>query len=408
MSRRLSALMVVLMTAALLCGCSFQGLNSIVLPGSTGTGDDGYDLEVELDNVVNLLPNSEVKLNDVTVGTVRTIEVDGWHARVGISVANEVQLPSDVRASVAQKSLLGAEYLELRVPAGSTAPKLADGDKISLAQTGRYPETEEVLAALSQVLNGGGLANIEVIVRELNVALDGNVQPARALINDLGSLMATLGRQRGGITRSLDALDRFSGRLAKDIDTVGVALDQLGPGIKVLANQRVQLTGAAKALDRLAIVGNRVIARSGPALRADLADLRTITASLERAGSGLTGSLDLVGTILFPVSAVNRVVKGDYLSVAVTLDVSLPMLERGLLPSGGGQNVVTLLQSLLLAGVSTTDVPLPGEPVPDTDKPGVDPVPDPDDSDDLPIPDLPPAPTGPLGGLLGLLLGGNG
>lgn len=338
-------------------GCGFGGLNSVVLPGAVGTGDDGYDVVVELETAANLVPNSEVKVDDVTVGTVRSIRLDGWNVKVEISVENHVRLTSDVRARIAQKSLLGAEYLELEMPEESSGSQLRDGDTVPLAQTGRYPETEEVLSALSTVLNGGGLSNVGVIVEELNHLVDKR-SSARQLITDLGSLLAGLRRQREGIAASIEAVDRLAVGLRRESDTIGTAVDRLAPGIAVLARRQQDLTTALAAVDRLSQVGARVIDSAAEDLTSDVKDLRSIAAALEKSGDGLTGALDLVGTILFPVSVVGNVVKGDYLSVAVTLDVSVPTLMRDLIPSGIGQHGTTLLQSLLTTAALTPPIPL--------------------------------------------------
>lgn len=399
--------------ALCLSGCSFQGLNSMVLPGARGTGDEGYDLVVVMDNATNLLPNSEVKVNDVSVGTVRKIGLEGWDARVEISVEDTTVLSADVRARIAQKSLLGAEYLELEVPSNSSAPRIEDGSTIPKSQTGRYPETEEVLAALSQVLNGGGLANLGGIVRELNAALE-DPESARALIGDMAMLMESLRRQRSGIEESIASMDRLFGKLAAERRDLGAAIDDLGPGVRTLADAQPDLTRALRALTRLSEVGTRVIEGAGDDLAADVRSLRTVADALAQAGESLVGSLDLVATILFPVSSVSHIVKGDYLSVAVTLDVSVPMLQRGLLPSGPEQHVTTLLQSLLMAGAPT--VPVPGQPPAHTDRGGT-PSPTPDlpggkdnETDPPPgddAPDAPPAEDEADGGLLGFLAGGG-
>src|SRR3546814_1410691 len=80
-------------------------------------------ITVYMENAVNLVPNSEVKVNDVTVGAVRTIEFDGWRAKLTLGVEKGTRLPANVEAKIAQKSLLGAEYIELEVPEGMVAEK---------------------------------------------------------------------------------------------------------------------------------------------------------------------------------------------------------------------------------------------------------------------------------------------
>ena len=63
------------------------------------------------------------------------------------------------------------------------ATDLASGDVIPITHTGSAPETEEVLGALSLLLNGGGLQQIKIITTELNKALDGNEAAIRDLLD---------------------------------------------------------------------------------------------------------------------------------------------------------------------------------------------------------------------------------
>ena len=62
--------------ALALTGCSFQGLNSLPLPGAVGRGPDAVTYHVEVPNVATLESNSPVMINDVVVGSVGKMTVD--------------------------------------------------------------------------------------------------------------------------------------------------------------------------------------------------------------------------------------------------------------------------------------------------------------------------------------------
>ena len=90
-----------------------------------------------------------------------------------MQVNDSVHLPGNARAEVAQTSLLGEKYVALMGPLGIKGHgRLHDGSVIT--STSSAPDTEEVLGALSLLLNQGGLAQIRVIAKELNGALRGN------------------------------------------------------------------------------------------------------------------------------------------------------------------------------------------------------------------------------------------
>ncbi len=71
-------------------GCAFQGLNSLPLPGAVGRGSDAAIYHVEIANVGALESNSPVMINDVVVGSVGKMTVQGWHANVEVSLNKDV------------------------------------------------------------------------------------------------------------------------------------------------------------------------------------------------------------------------------------------------------------------------------------------------------------------------------
>ncbi len=111
--------------------------------------------------MLDLVPQSGVRVADVPVGRVEEIELNAedWTAVVTISVNGDVELPANAVAAIQQSSLLGEKYVELAPPGGEEPEgTLEDGALIPLDRTNRNVEVEELLGAMSLVLNGGGLA----------------------------------------------------------------------------------------------------------------------------------------------------------------------------------------------------------------------------------------------------------
>ena len=118
--------------AALLAGCSFGGLNSLDMPGTSGHGAGSYKITVELPDVATLPQNSPVMVDDVTVGSVSGIEAvqrsDGtFYAAVQLSLDKNVKLPENATAKVAQTSLLGSQHIELAAPVDEKRGRPAQG-----------------------------------------------------------------------------------------------------------------------------------------------------------------------------------------------------------------------------------------------------------------------------------------
>jgi phospholipid/cholesterol/gamma-HCH transport system substrate-binding protein len=307
----------------LLSGCESNGWYDVRLPGGAAADGRAYRVTVEFRDVLDLVPQSAVKVNDVTVGAVEKVELHGWHARVRLRVDDAVKLPANAVADLRQTSMLGEKYVALSAPAG-TAPvgRLRDGDRVPLSRSGRNPEIEEVLSALSALLNGGGVAQLKTITVELNKALEGRENRVRSLLGELDTFVGGLDGQRADIVRALEGIDRLAKRLRKENKTIAAAVDTLPPALKVLADQRRDLTRMLTALSELGKAGTRVVNASRDDTVANLKQLKPILQQLNKAGADLPNSLELLTTYPFPRNVVDAV-KGDYVNLAVTADLDL-------------------------------------------------------------------------------------
>jgi phospholipid/cholesterol/gamma-HCH transport system substrate-binding protein len=294
-------------------------LSGCTLPGGAGAG--GYQVTAEFSDVLDLVPQSAVKVNDVTVGSVERISLNGWTARVRMRVNRDVRLPANATAAIRQTSLLGEKFVSLSAPPGQPAEgTLAGGAVIPLARTSRSAEVEEVLAAFGLLLNGGGLAQLKTIEKELATALRGREADARDLLHQLDTFLAGLDAQRAEILRTIDALDRFSAHLSDQRKTLRDALDALDPGLTVLAAQRAQLTHALTALSDLATVGTRVVNASRDDTLATLHSLRPVLDQLVRAGDSLPKALSFLLTYPFPPN-VTGAINGNFVDLHLTVDL---------------------------------------------------------------------------------------
>ncbi|MFE5046692.1 MCE family protein [Streptomyces sp. NPDC056637] len=321
--RRAGAVAWAAVGSLLLSGCEFNGWYDVQLPGGAAADGHAYHVTVEFRDVLDLVPQSAVKVNNVTVGAVEKVELDGWHARVRLRIADDVKLPGNALAGLRQTSILGEKYVSLSAPPGRAAVgRLRDGDRIPLSRSGRNPEIEEVLSALSALLNGGGVAQLKTITVELNKALNGRENRVRSLLKELNTFIGGLDDQRKDIVRALKAVDRLSGRLGKEKKTIARAVDTMPPALKVLADQRRDLTKMLTALSKLGRTGSRVVNASHDDTVANLKQLRPILQQLNKAGDDLPNSLELLTTYPFPRNVVGAV-KGDYVNLEITADLDL-------------------------------------------------------------------------------------
>ncbi|MDA3628381.1 MCE family protein [Saccharopolyspora oryzae] len=378
-----SALVLVMFMVS---GCSaggFTGLYNAPLPGGAELGDRPYQVSAQFADVLDLVPQSSVKVNDVPVGRVESIELgpDNTTALVRMSVNGDVRLPANADARLRQSSLLGEKFVELAEPAKPASAQLADGAVIPLERTNRNPQVEEVLGALSMLLNGGGVAQVQDIVRELNKAFTGNEPEIRSLLNNLNETVSRLDGQKENITRAIDGLDRLSTTLREETGTVSEALDKIGPGLQALNEQRDQLVGMLQSLDRLSGVAVDTVNRSKDDM---LADLRALTPTLQKladTGDKLPDAIGYLATYPFP-EYVMKPLKGDFVNADVRFDLDLSGIVENLTRSSGPLIPIPGISDSGQSGLRLPPPapPLPPLPLPSPSQPGSKPL--------LPVPPL--------------------
>lgn len=339
----------VLIAAVLAGGCEFNGLNSLPLPGTQGGGDGSYSIEIEMPNVTTIDENSPVKLDDVTVGNVTGIKLDGWHAKVTVSLNKDVVLPANATAMIGQTSLLGSNHVQLAPPMPPVAPqgRLQPGAVIPLDRAGAYPTTEQALSSLSVVLNGGGLGQIQEISTELNSALKGREASVRSLFTQLDTLLGGLDKQKQDIIAATEGLNRLAGQVADQNKVLAGAIDGIGPALAVLNQQRTDLTNALVSLGRLGDVATKVVTSTKVDLIANLSNLAPALSALADSGQSLTQSLSILGTFPFPMNSYKNAFRGDYANLGITVDFTLARLDDALLKGTPLAGTLTNLQNTL-------------------------------------------------------------
>lgn len=328
--RLLRALVGVTAIGLTTTACDFDGAYDLPLPGSPVDADHSFEVTADFADILNVVPRSPVMVDDVTVGEVTEVERVGWHARVTLRIKDGVELPDNAVADIRQVSLLGEKYVALEPPTGEEpSGELSDGDTIGLADTGRNPEVEEVLGALSFLLSGGGVGQLGTITHELNAVMDGRTDRLRHLLGSLESVVGTIDAQKADIIRAMESIDSLTATLNEEKDTITEALDVTGPAIEVLAAQHDELIAMLGSLDELGRVGTRVIGQSKDDILASLDHLQPVLQRLEEAGDDLAPGLNLLVSFPFPKEA-SEVVKGDYANTSIRADINL----ENIIPNG--------------------------------------------------------------------------
>lgn len=342
-----------------LTGCgNWQGLNSLPLPGTSGKGPGAFTIQAQMPDVDNLEQNSRVRVGDVTVGNVQRIERQGWNALVTMTLNGDVELPANATAKVGQTSLLGSLHIELAPPTG-VAPegKLHEGSLIPLSASGGYPSTEQTLAAISLVLNGGGIGQVQDITQALSTAFTGREADLRSLIEQLDKFIAYNNDQKNDIIAANESLNKLVGQFAEQKPVVEKALKTIPDALAVLKDQREELTDALSQLGKFSAFAADSVNQTKTALVQELKDLGPVLQSLADAGPALTRALSFYPTFPWPKETLTNWVRGDYANLTLILDLTLSRLDSGLLTGTRYEGNLTNVE--LLWGRTIGQLPSP-------------------------------------------------
>lgn len=394
--RRVAACAVVSAAALALSGCGLLsgGVYETPLPGGADVGSKPLRITADFEDVLDLVPQSSVKVDNVSVGRVQkiTLNKDGRSARVTLVVNRSADLPAGTTARLQQTSLLGEKYVGLVRPETPAAgPRIQSGARLGLSDTSQAAQVEQVLGSLSMVLNGGGIGQFQEISRELQKISAGRTGDVKKSLRQIEAFVSDLDDRKESITSALDGLARLSTTLDADKDKIASALDGLSPGMRVLADQRKQLVAMLRSLDRLSSVTVDTLDAAQDDIVADLTALEPILQQLAKSGQDLPASLQILLTYPFPDSVLGAI-KGDYLNVFLetnfrtlpngcdAVGCSWPQVEDPNAPAPAAADSSRRARkapspSLLpptssaVPGLPTPTVPVPSKPAPTKSKP---------------------------------------
>lgn len=336
---------LLLITAAVMSGCGWRGVNSIPLPGTEGHGPGSYQVQAQMPNVTNIQPNSRVRVGDVTVGTVTKIERQGWHALITMKINGDVTLPANATAKLGQTSVFGTVHVELAPPTDAAPQgRLLNGALIPLSRAGAYPTTEQTLAVASMFLNGGGLGQIQDITKAFSTAFGGREDDLHTLILRVNEFVGQLNRQKDDILTATDRINNLVSQFAAQQPVIDHGLQTIPDALAVLKDQRDHLVDAFDRLGKFSALAADSARQTKSAFVAELRDLGPVLESLANAGPALTRSLSLLPTFPWPKEDIDKVFRGDAANITMIVDLTLSRLDSALFTGTRWEGNLTQLE----------------------------------------------------------------
>jgi phospholipid/cholesterol/gamma-HCH transport system substrate-binding protein len=316
-TRRLARAAAALVAAALLGGCSL-GLED--LPAPSGTHGATYEVTALFADVQNLTIGAKVKLGGVVIGEVRSISTADYRAAVRMRVERSFRLGRDAQFQIRFTTPLGEDFIAITSRGSLRGGVLADGAVVPLRNTGDAPSIEDTFAAVSTLLNGGGLDKLQIIASELNAAFKGRTGNARNALINLDKVVANLDAHKLDIDRTLAGLARLSTTLRQGTGVVEQALDLFPPTLQALAEDTSRIR---RLLDSVSGLGDTIAGLLRRSQRALLTDLDNLRPTLDALRARQAQLLPTFRALIELGKSVRRAAPGDYLNISATIQFLL-------------------------------------------------------------------------------------
>ena len=282
--------------------------------------------------MVAIQQNTRVRVADVNVGNVTKIEVQDWHALVTMRINGDVHLPANSTAKVGTTSLLGSMHIELAPPADEPPQgELKNGSVIPLSSASTYPTTEQTLASVSILLNGGGLGQLQEINQAFAKAMAGRENDHAQPADPTGHLHRAAQRARPTTSSRPQRIStRWSVRSRR---TTRPSTRRSPPSRRRWRCWRIPARSWRTPSTRSASSAPSpptTVNQTKESFVANLRNIAPVLRELADAGPALTKGLDFLSTYPWVKSTVPNWFRGDFANITLVIDLTLSRLDAGL------------------------------------------------------------------------------
>jgi virulence factor Mce-like protein len=209
--------------------------------GATPLKPEGYRVQIDFPEATTLAQEADVRISGVPVGRVKLKERKGALTRVTLELKRKyAPIPSDTRATLRQKTLLGETFVEL-TPGSKGAPKVPDNGVLKPGHVAQTVELDEIFRAFDKRTRGafrtwmvqqgigygnrgkeindtlGNLDDFAQNVDKVLQILDSQQESTRTLIRDTGVVFDALTERKGQLRELVRNSNRvFAATAARD------------------------------------------------------------------------------------------------------------------------------------------------------------------------------------------------
>jgi len=268
-----------------------------------------------------LVPRNDVRINDVIVGRVTGVSLDGLEAVVSFEADTDVVLPDETAAEIRQTSLLGEYYLQLQ-PAGSGA--LRPRATIPASRTGRGTDLESVVALGGELTAQLNIDNLNRLIAGFDEATGGDPERVGRFLDSSAAAIGALEDLSPSLTAAIDSVDALAASLAPSTDSLAASIDRFAAGAEALQDSNDEIPNLVAGLDQLTGELEGLLQRNRERLVAASGRLRPLL-------DEVAANLDDLHSVVTGLAGFNRgwacAADGNYLNFVFPLTPELATVE---------------------------------------------------------------------------------
>jgi phospholipid/cholesterol/gamma-HCH transport system substrate-binding protein len=282
-----------------------------------------YVVKLELASAGGIFPQADVTYRGVSVGRVGAVRLTGTGVEADLDISDSApRIPADLRASVADLSAVGEEYVELRPDSGH-GPYLAQGSVIPARDTQLPLPVTTLLTSVNSLATSVPLGSLRAVLNALATGLGGTGTSVADLINGQTRFI----RAAGGALPQTDTLIEDGQTVLATQNAEAAAFESFAASARLFQGQlaasdsdlrRLIATGAPASVQ---VAG--LITDNAPTLGALIANLLTTSEVTLTRGPALEETFSALPAAIAAGSTVITS-KGARFGVALTFFSPLP------------------------------------------------------------------------------------
>lgn len=217
---------------------------------------EGYRIEVPVDEAAQLAVESDVRISNVSVGKVKSIDLANSGPNKDLAVATlqidnrYAPVPTNTRAILRQKTLLGETYVEL-TQGDKNGPKVPEGGSLPRAQVAPAVQLDEIF----RTFDGRTRAAFQTWMQQLAIADTGRGADLSAAIanlepfaQDANKVLRVLDTQQGAVKQLISNTGTVFGALSERQGQLQGLIRNAGTVFATTARRNLDLENTFKAL----------------------------------------------------------------------------------------------------------------------------------------------------------------